>query len=74
VAGPIILKTAEEIEAIGRSGSIIGRLYEAIGPRILPGASTGDLDAFAEDFIRSYEGAEPAFKGLYGFPGSSASR
>lgn len=70
MAGPIILKTAEEIEAIGRSGIIIGRLYEMIGPMIRPGVSTGELDAIAEDFIRSHEGAEPAFKGLYGFPGS----
>jgi methionyl aminopeptidase len=29
-----------------------------------------DLDAVAEAFIRSHEGAKPAFKGLYGFPGS----
>src|SRR5690606_14752230 len=27
-----------------------------------------ELDRFAEEFIRSHEGAEPAFKGLYGFP------
>src|SRR6059058_1089846 len=32
--------------------------------------STGDLDAIAEEFIRSHDGATPAFKGLYGFPGS----
>jgi methionyl aminopeptidase len=35
-----------------------------------PGISTMDLDAVAEDFIRSQAGAKPAFKGLYGFPGS----
>jgi methionyl aminopeptidase len=34
------------------------------------GVSTGELDQIAEDFIRSHEGATPAFKGLYGFPGS----
>jgi methionyl aminopeptidase len=32
--------------------------------------STGDLDRIAEEFIRSHDGAVPAFKGLYGFPGS----
>ena len=31
--------------------------------------TTGDLDAAAERFIRS-QGAEPAFKGYRGFPGS----
>jgi methionyl aminopeptidase len=37
---------------------------------VRPGMSTADLDALAEQFIRSHEGAVPAFKGLYGFPGS----
>ncbi len=32
--------------------------------------STGELDRFADEFIRSHQGAVPAFKGLYGFPGS----
>jgi methionyl aminopeptidase len=32
--------------------------------------TTAELDAFAEEFIRSHEGAVPAFKGLYGFPAS----
>lgn len=68
--GPIILKSSEEIEAMGRSGAIIGRLFEMLAPRILPGTSTGELDALAEEFIRSHAGAEPAFKGLYGFTGS----
>ena len=31
--------------------------------------STLELDEMAEAFIRSHEGATPAFKGLYGFPG-----
>jgi methionyl aminopeptidase len=30
--------------------------------------STEDLDAEAERFIRSHDGALPSFKGLYGFP------
>jgi methionyl aminopeptidase len=41
-----------------------------MAPRVQPGVTTGELDAFAEDFIQSYKGAVPAFKGLYGFPGS----
>jgi methionyl aminopeptidase len=64
----IELKTAEEIEAIARAGAIIAELYELLPQEARPGASTADLDRFAERFIRSYEGAEPAFKGLYGFP------
>ena len=38
---------------------------------VRPGISTGELDALCEAFIRSHAGAEPAFKGLYGFPGSA---
>jgi methionyl aminopeptidase len=34
------------------------------------GLSTLDLDAMAEEFILSHAGATPAFKGLYGFPGT----
>lgn len=62
------LKTPEEIEAIGRAGAIIAELYRVLPAEVEPGRSTAELDRFSEDFIRSYEGAEPAFKGLYGFP------
>lgn len=64
------LKTPDQVEAIGRAGRIIGQLFEALGERVVPGASTGELDDFAESFIRDHDGAEPAFKGLYGFPAS----
>ena len=37
---------------------------------VRPGMSTLELDEIAESFIRSHDGATPAFKGLYGFPGS----
>jgi len=66
----IALKSLEEIELIGRGGSIIGALFREMEARVAPGVSTGQLDAFAEEFIRGHEGAVPAFKGLYGFPGA----
>jgi methionyl aminopeptidase len=37
---------------------------------VRPGITTWELDRLAEEFIRGHEGAVPAFKGLYGFPGS----
>ena len=64
----IYLKTDEEIERIGRAGAIIAALYRVIPDEVRPGRSTRDLDRFAEAFIRDHDGAEPAFKGLYGFP------
>ena len=47
-------------------GALIRRLEEVVRP----GVSTLDLDRFCSEFIASYRGASPAFKGLYGFPGS----
>ncbi|MQA90691.1 MAG: type I methionyl aminopeptidase [Gemmatimonas sp.] len=64
----IALKSPEDIETIARAGAIIAHLYRELPERAGPGASTRDLDRFAESFIRDHPGAEPAFKGLYGFP------
>lgn len=64
----IVLRSAAEIDAIGRAAGILGRLFPLLRSRVVPGVTTAELDAFAEEFIRSHEGAEPAFKGLYGFP------
>ncbi len=51
-------------------GKILGASVETLRAAVRPGISTGELDEIAEEFIRSHEGAIPAFKGLYGFPGS----
>ncbi|MGD2046048.1 MAG: type I methionyl aminopeptidase [Gemmatimonadota bacterium] len=66
----IHLRTKKEIEKVGSGGAIIAGLLEELPGRIAPGVSTGELDEFCEEFIVSHDGAEPAFKGLYGFPGS----
>jgi len=66
----IQLKSRREIDIIALGGKIIADLFTEIGPRVVPGVSTGELDRFADEFIRSHRGAVPAFKGLYGFPGS----
>jgi methionyl aminopeptidase len=68
--GLIQLKTRKEIELIALGGRIIADLFKALEPRVRPGVSTGEVDTFADEFIRSHDGAVPAFKGLYGFPGS----
>jgi methionyl aminopeptidase len=64
----IHLKSAAEIETIARAGEILAELYRAAPERVVPGVSTAELDRWAEAFIRERPGAEPAFKGLYGFP------
>jgi len=62
------LKSAAEIDAIGRAGEIVAGVLAVVGMRAEPGVSTLELDTVAEGFIRDHRGAAPAFKGLYGFP------
>jgi methionyl aminopeptidase len=64
------LKTPDEVELMARGGSVIGSLFQELDARIKPGISTGEIDQFCDEYIVSHEGAEAAFKGLYGFPGS----
>ncbi len=66
----IRLKTPGEIDAMAAAGDVLAAFFEAIEAEVRPGVTTGELDRFGEDFIRSHPGAEPAFKGLYGFPAS----
>ena len=65
----IIRKTPEQIEKMAASGSLLVRCLRLLQSAARPGATTDDLDRAAEKFIRS-QGAEPAFKGYRGFPGS----
>lgn len=66
----IQLKSAREIELMAQGGQILAATIDHLRGAVRPGISTGELDQIAEEFIRSHEGAVPAFKGLYGFPGS----
>lgn len=66
----ISLKSPTEIDLIAQGGAVIAGLLEELEARIIPGVSTAEVDAFSEEYIRSHDGASPAFKGLYGFPGS----
>jgi methionyl aminopeptidase len=65
----IIKKTPEEIERMAAAGAILVKTMNLIAGKIRPGISTRELDEASEKFIRS-QGAEPAFKGYRGFPGS----
>jgi len=65
----IIQKTPEEIDQMSEAGRIQARTLTLLRGKARPGVTTGELDEAAERFIRS-QGAEPAFKGFRGFPGS----
>jgi methionyl aminopeptidase len=64
----ITLKSPREIEAMARAGRIVAGTLALMQEIVRPGMSTEDLDAAAESYIRSHDGATPSFKGLYGFP------
>jgi len=65
----IIKKSPEEIDKMAAAGTILVKTMNLLAGKIRPGVSTRELDQAAEKFIRS-QGAEPAFKGYRGFPGS----
>jgi methionyl aminopeptidase len=65
----IVRKSAEELERMAAAGRVVARCHEMLRAKARPGVTTAELDAAAERFIRS-QGAEPAFKGYRGFPGS----
>jgi methionyl aminopeptidase len=65
----IIKKSPEEIERMAAAGAVLVKTMNLLAGKIRPGVSTRELDQTAEKFIRS-QGAEPAFKGYRGFPGS----
>ncbi len=71
MAGEFTTKSPAQIAAMETAGRVIGALFAEIEAIVLPGATTAALDGFVDDFVRSHEGAVPAFKGLYGFPGSA---
>ena len=63
----IHIRSAGEIQKISKACQIVKETLEFIQGLIAPGITSLELDAEAEKFIRS-KGAEPGFKGLYGFP------
>ena len=65
----IQIKTAHEIELMRASGLVTAGAIAAVKAAVRPGVSTGELDAIAEDHIRSH-GAVPNFLGYHGFTGT----
>ena len=63
----IYIRSESEIEKITKACKIVKETLELVETLIHPGVTPIYLDAEAERFIRS-KGAQPGFKGLYGFP------
>jgi len=65
----IIRKTPQQVDQMAVAGDILVRCLKMLERKTRAGITTLELDEAAEKFIRS-QGAEPAFKGYRGFPGS----
>ncbi len=65
----IIRKTPQQVDQMAAAGEILVRCLKMLESKTRAGITTLELDEAAERFIRS-QGAEPAFKGYRGFPGS----
>jgi len=63
----IICKSEHELNYMREAGKIVAGAHAAVAKAIDVGITTGELDRIAEEYILS-QGAQPAFKGLYGFP------
>ena len=63
----IHIRSNSEIEKISEACRIVKETLEMIEQLIAPGITPRELDSEAEKFIRS-NGADPGFKGLYGYP------
>jgi methionyl aminopeptidase len=63
------IKTPDQVDVMRRAGLVVGRTLEVLRAAVRPGVSTIELDAIAEDSIRS-AGATPSFLGYQGFPAS----
>jgi methionyl aminopeptidase len=63
----IIRKSEQEIERMARAGAVVADVLAMLGERARPGVTTEELDALAEELIRSRGGA-PTFKGYRGYP------
>ncbi|MEJ2578475.1 MAG: type I methionyl aminopeptidase [Kineosporiaceae bacterium] len=60
-------KSVPEVRLMRRAGLVVADALDAVRERLRPGVSTGELDAVAEEVIRS-AGAVPSFLGFHGYP------
>ena len=65
----IALRKRDELDKLKIAGSIVGKTLKYLQENITVGMTLKEIDTMGEEFIRSH-GAEPSFKGLYGFPAS----
>jgi methionyl aminopeptidase len=65
----IQIKSRDELAVMREAGLVVGRTLQRLTEAVRPGITTAELDAIAEESIRS-QGGTPSFKGYHGFPAS----
>jgi methionyl aminopeptidase len=65
----IELKSPEQIVLMRAAGLVVARTLETLRDAVAPGVTTRELDAIAEESIRT-QGAVPSFLGYHGYPAS----
>jgi methionyl aminopeptidase len=65
----IAIRKPDEIAKLQKAGGIVGLTLQYLQNIIQPGMTLKEIDTLGENFVRE-QGAEPSFKGLYGFTGS----
>jgi methionyl aminopeptidase len=65
----IIRKSTTEIETMANAGRIVADTIARLGEHLRPGATTGELDELADEYIQS-QGGTSSFKGYRGYPAS----
>ena len=66
----ITIKTPEEIEKMRVAGKLASEVLEMIGPHVVAGISTNELDRICHDYIVNERNAIPAPLNYRGFPKS----
>ena len=65
----IAIRKPNEIVKLRRAGEIVGKTLHYLQNTIKPGMTLNEIDEMGEKYLRDL-GAEPSFKGLYGFTGA----
>ena len=66
----IALRTEREIAILREANQIVADVLATLAEKVVPGITTGELDALAESLIRE-RGAVPSFLGYRGYPKST---
>ena len=66
----IVIKKPEQIEKMRIAGRLAADVLDMIGPHVVSGITTNELDKICHDFIVDEQGAIPAPLNYHGFPKS----